>query len=362
MTFPTILIVILDWISISSMPTSVGYGAGCVANDGRFFIFGGTEYNRSGESFSLVQIYTSTNDSWITITPILPSGASIADYWMSCAVDSRTGLMYLTGGWYRGNRFYIYNVGTNNITDLSSSSPFSLYGHGSFVANNGKLFVFGGGNFQLSQSSNSTYIYNVESRNWSVGAAMILGSLSFGYATDGSRFYAIGGAGSSGNLQKAQVYDISTNVWSLDNGTVLSGGVDNVAVAFLDGSLHSIGGSNTISVLFTHLIASLCGVYTFSGQCDDGNQCTANDTCQSNGQCIGTLIGDCLWNTGVSNNGVPLGSGLLDLHWTYYAELITSDSNLCSVDTPDPDATLFNKNPTAVGLAAGWVKPPSTAR
>ena len=341
------------------MPISVFVATGCVANDGRFFIFGGSENGAFSVLSSVIQIYTATNDSWSTITPILPSGASIADWWMSSAVDSSTGLMYLTGGNNQGNRFYIYNVGTNNIIDLSSSSPFNIYGQGSFVATNGNLYVFGGVVISTSSFSATAYIYDIATSTWSTGSSMIQAAGYFGYATDGSRFYVIGGQGSSSNTQ---VYDISANVWSLNNGTLFAG-INSNAGAFLDGSLHSIGGGNKgSSFLSSNLIASLCGVYAFSGPCDDENQCTLNDTCQSNGQCIGTSIGDCLWNTGVSNNGVPLGSGLLDLHWSYYAELITSDSDLCASDTPDPGATSFNMNPTAVGLAAGWGTPPSTAR
>jgi len=56
-----------------------------------------------------------------------------------------------------------------------------------------------------------------------------------------------------------------------------------------DGSLHSIGGWNDDKFLSVHRIATLCGVYTFSGPCDDGNRCTFNDTC-NDGICSGTSI------------------------------------------------------------------------
>ena len=84
------------------------------------------------------------------------------------------------------------------------------------------------------------------------------------------------------------VYDISTGVWSQDNGTVLTKGIAYNAAAFLDGSLHSICDFSSGYYNSSHLIASLCGVHSFSGSCDDENQCTLNDTCQSNGQCIGS--------------------------------------------------------------------------
>ena len=207
----------LEWTSINSMPAGVANAAGCVANDGRFFIFGGYENNRTSPSF--IQIYSAAGDSWSTTTPMIPSGASIADFHMSCAVDSNTGLMYLTGGDNKGNRFYIYNVSSNSITDLSSSSPFSsLSGHGSFVANNGKFYVFGGCCY-----SAATYIYAIATSNWSTGASMMQAAAWFGYATNGSRFYVIGGYNGSSYLQNTQVYDISANVWSVDNGIVFAG-------------------------------------------------------------------------------------------------------------------------------------------
>jgi len=156
---------------------------GCVANDGRFFIFGGG---------ANLQIYNATDNSWNTTIPNMPSGASLDDYRMSCAVDSSTGLMYITGGYDDGTRFYSYNVSSNTITNLStSSSPthFNLYGQGSFV-NNGKLYVFGGAD--STGFSSSTYIYDIANHSWSTGGNMTQAASQFGYATDGSRFYAIG--------------------------------------------------------------------------------------------------------------------------------------------------------------------------
>ena len=132
------------------MPAELANAAGCVANDGRFFIFGGYE---SGNSLpSSIQIYNVTNDTWSTLTPI---GGSIADFWMSCATDSSTGIMYIAGGYNMGNRFYSYNVISNAIMDLSSNSLFNLHRHGFFVASNGNLYVFGG--YDPSTSAVSAY-------------------------------------------------------------------------------------------------------------------------------------------------------------------------------------------------------------
>ena len=38
----------LEWTAIASMPTGVFSATGCVANDGRFFIFGGLKRKRKG--------------------------------------------------------------------------------------------------------------------------------------------------------------------------------------------------------------------------------------------------------------------------------------------------------------------------
>jgi len=233
-----------EWIEIASMPSAEYAAAGCVANDGRFFIFGGF---RSLPNF--IQIYNPTDNSWINI---IPKGPSIADYRMSCAIDSSTGLMYITGG-SNGARFYSYNVNSNMITNLStpfSPTPFNLYGQGSFV-NNGKLYVFGGNSFDYSAI---TYIYDIATH-------MTQAAYLFGYATDGSRFYAIGGYGNNVLLDYTQVYDISSGVWSVNNGIVYSGGLYGNAAVFLDGTLHSIGGYASGAFLSIHRISSLFGVY-----------------------------------------------------------------------------------------------------
>jgi len=278
-----------EWIEIDSTPNLVYYAAGCVAGDGRFFIFGGEETNKSSPTY--IQIYNATNNSWNTITPNMPSGASIEDYHMSCAVDSSTGLMYLTGGNYDGTRFYSYNVSSNTITNLSTSSspsPFNLNSQGSFV-NNGKLYVFGGYDDSIGDYSASTHIYDIASNSWSYGSNITHASNAFGYATDSNRFYAIGGYSKDGVLNYTQVFDISSEIWTVDNSVVYSPGLDGNAAVFLDGSLHSIGGwdGNFLSV---HRIASLCGVYSFSGPCNDEIQCIFNGTCQSNGTCSGACI------------------------------------------------------------------------
>jgi len=275
-----------EWISIAPMPISVYYAAGCVANDGNFFIFGGETINSSFPN--VIQIYSPENDSWILRTPNMPSGTSIADFAFSCTIDTSTGLMYLVGGYNIGSRFYSYNISSNDITSFSQTI-FQLSAHGSFVTNNHKLYVFGGeSTLSPYLSSAKTYIYDIATKNWSTGGNMLKASSWFGSATDGSRFYAVGGYNDSINLQITQVYNISADVWSVDNGSVYSEGIDDNAVAILEGVLYSIGGVNSEGSYFPiNRIALLCGVYTFSGPCDDENQCTFNDTCQNDGQCIG---------------------------------------------------------------------------
>jgi len=87
------------------MQTAVFQATGCVANDRRFFIFGGAETSVSSPNF--IQIYNATDNSWnSTTTPNMPSGASIEDFWMSCAMDISTGLMYITGGYNNPTLFY----------------------------------------------------------------------------------------------------------------------------------------------------------------------------------------------------------------------------------------------------------------
>jgi len=136
----------------------------------------------------------------------------------------------------------------------------------------------------------------------------------FGYATDGSRFYVIGGLGNEGYLDYTQVYDISSGVWSVNNGIVYSEGIGGNAAVFLDGSLHSVGGYNNGSTLSIHRMASLCGVYTFSGLCYSTNQCILNTSC-SGGECTGQsklcLNSNCIPTSGQClNSTTPISSSI----------------------------------------------------
>jgi len=166
-----------------------------------------------------------------------------------------------------------------------------LNGHGSFAANNGNLYVFGGFDDANPRGYNPyTYIYNFALGSWTIGNNMTTAVGYFGSATDGNRFYVVGGTNGATQINYLQIYDISSGVWSINNGSVYPEGISFDAVVFLDGSLHSIGGSNDSGYISANRIASLCGVYAFNGQCDDENQCNFDDTCQSNGTCIGTSI------------------------------------------------------------------------
>jgi len=243
-----------EWIPIKPMPMNVYYVTGCASNDGRFFIFGGGSID--------IQIYNPTDDSWTTATPNLPSGTSTKDYYMSCAVDSSSGLMYITGGANDGKRFYSYNVNSNTITNLansSSPSPFYLNGQGSFVANDSKLYVFGGEDSNSDYPIATTYIYDIAKGSWSTGNDMKRGIVGFGYATDGSRLYVIGGyVGPNIYADNTQIYDISSGVWSFDYRVVYSRGIYSNVAVFLDGNLHSIGGiSSNYRYLSIHQITSL---------------------------------------------------------------------------------------------------------
>jgi len=283
-----------EWIPIASMPNGVGGATGCVANDGRFFIFGGSDSDQ--DVSNVIQIYNTTDNSWNTTNPILPKGASIEDYYMSCAVDSNSGLMYITGGYYNGTRFYSYNISSNTVTNLSSSSssptPFNLNGQGSFVINS-KLYVFGGEDSITRNFSAITHIYDIANNSWSIGNNMTQAESWFGYATDGNLFFAIGGTSSTmfvEYFQYIQVYNITSGNWSINYGIVYTGGIEGNTATFLDGSLYSIGGYDGGYIYSPeNKFASLCGIYLFSGGCDDQNQCTFNDTCKS-GICTGINI------------------------------------------------------------------------
>jgi len=293
-----------EWISITSMPNGVAAATGCLSNDGRIFIFGGVENWKSVTISSSIQIYNPTDDTWNTIIPTTSSsGINIEDYWMSCAVSSKTGLMYLTGGYKEGTRFYSYDVNSNTITDFySSTTPFNLYSQGTFVTNDEKLYIFGGASgsgFTLIVY-NSTYIYDISTSTLTNGNAMETAACYFGYVTDGSRFYIIGGYNENQYLQNTQVYTIVTGEWSTDNGIIYEGGIYGNAATLLNGTLHSIGGANSTDERTTggvfisnQLKASLCGIYTFNGTCENEDRCSITNICNTKGECISNTIISC---------------------------------------------------------------------
>jgi len=198
---------------------------------------------------------------------------------MRCAINRNTGLMYLIGGYSDSSRFYSYDVNSNQIINLFPVA-FNLTGPGSFISNNGNLYVFGGSN--NTGSSNLIYIYNISSGKLSTGENLPYPPVNFGSAFDGQQIYVIGGSG----LPYTQVYNITDNTWTIGSSSFPVDSVYGNTAAILEGSLHSIGGISGT----TNLIASLCGVYAFRGSCDNRNQCDFGDICERNGTCIGTSI------------------------------------------------------------------------
>jgi len=66
-----------EWYFVDPMANAVGAAAGCVANDGRFLVFGG---KGSNDSFlGVIQIYNTTSHQWNTTYAHVTSNNSIAD-------------------------------------------------------------------------------------------------------------------------------------------------------------------------------------------------------------------------------------------------------------------------------------------
>jgi N-acetylneuraminic acid mutarotase len=180
-----------SWTTAADMPVPVSSMAAAVGNDGRFYVFGGSD--GSGNAMATVQTYDPGTNTW-TQLPNMPVARD-----RPSAATGPDGRIYVMGGgpsfFHPLTRVDVFTPGSNTWTqaaDLpSDSNPFAAV-----TGADGRIYAFGGVNLFSAQepANNLVYAYTPAANSWATVTNMPTPRSNAG-ATLGpdGRIYVVGG-------------------------------------------------------------------------------------------------------------------------------------------------------------------------
>ncbi|MFA5365295.1 MAG: kelch repeat-containing protein [Candidatus Bathyarchaeia archaeon] len=227
-----------SWTTKKAMPTP-RYQFGTAVVDNKIYTIGGDAGNwADGEVVTDInQVYDPQTDTWET-------KASMPTKRMGLSATIVDGKIYVIGG-RMGAPTYddvsvtaVYDPSTDTWTTLEPI-PAPVSYHAYAVIDN-KIYIIGGAvEVILNQ------IYDTETNTWSTGSSLPVGvdSAAAGVLSDDNgnqRIYVIGGKQNLDAVNLTQIYDPTTDTWTL--GTSMSTARYGLAVAVVDNTLYAIGG------------------------------------------------------------------------------------------------------------------------
>ncbi|MFA5365294.1 MAG: hypothetical protein WC325_08970 [Candidatus Bathyarchaeia archaeon] len=216
-----------SWNTKTSMPTSRS-SFGVAVIDNQIYVIGGGS--------AVTEVYYPETDTWETKTSM-----DIARSGMSASVVNEK--IYLVGGNEIESPYdeisvtEVYDPLTDTWATLKQI-PIAVTGHVSAVVGT-KIYIIGG-----AVGRNITQIYDTETDTWNTGATMPTGVDSAGTGVlevnETKRIYVVGGKQNLDAVNLTQIYDPTTDTWTL--GTPMPTARYSFGVAVLNNTLYAIGG------------------------------------------------------------------------------------------------------------------------
>ena len=217
--------------------SSMTYGRyrtqGAVVDD-IFYVFGGMDGDFT--YFYAVEAYDYWTDTWTNCAD-MPHAVS------NHCVATWDGIIYVAGGYdfdFR-NYFSAYDPSTDTWDTSLSQLPVGI-GGASCSALDGKVYVAGGNDG--ASDTNALNIYDITTDTWSVGAAMPA-AVAYGHGAMVNDDFVV--AGGWPNLTDTYIYDIATNNWTTSTQMLLgrqSGAIANVHTPSGTDYFYIIGGGD----------------------------------------------------------------------------------------------------------------------
>jgi len=201
------------WIPLADAPTNRSEGAGA-SQGGLFYCIGG----RSGVVLSTNEVYDPSTDTWATLSamPTARSGLGVVDFADKIyAIGGRTGTVPNSGTPL--STLEVYDIATDTWSALSSM-PTARGDITSVSSHGGKIYVAGGWNpvacVGSSGACDNLEVYDISSDTWTVLPAMPSTRTNAAAEIAGNNLFVIGGAVGLVNTGVNEVFDISKGTWS----------------------------------------------------------------------------------------------------------------------------------------------------
>ncbi len=203
------------WVTKASMPTARTWPGVAAANNGKIYVIGGFDGNRS---LPTVEQYDPATDTW-TRKADMPTPR-----WNLGVVTASDGKIYAIGGQSDGSlgwQYYTTVEAYDPTTDTwtkKTNMPTARGYFGLAAANNGNLYAIGGWN---NYSIAAVEEYNPATDTWATKTSMPTARNTLAVATAPSGvIYAMGGQiNGSGTIATVEAYDPGTNTWTTASST-----------------------------------------------------------------------------------------------------------------------------------------------
>lgn len=242
------------WAYKQSLPTARAWQRAATAQDGKIYLFGGS--NNSWPSTD-VWAYDPVTNTWDTSIPRMPGEERD-----TVAVTGTDGIIYLFGGYWNYNTVQAFNPSTKTW-QIKSPMPTGRWAAAGALGPDGKIYIVGGG--YPGQPDYGVYntleVYDPVTDSWETKSPMPTARNYLGAAFGGDgKLYVVGGevygAGRTGIVYDViEAYDPLTDTWETAGHlplklTQLSGSVvaDNL------GNIHCLGGNTLSEVKNTHYL------------------------------------------------------------------------------------------------------------
>jgi N-acetylneuraminic acid mutarotase len=211
-----------------------------VLRDGKLYSIGGRN-SIAGVVLNNLDRYHKNTNTWVSLAPMPTPRAGLGGAYSGryiYAIGGRDGLTPCTG--VALATVERYDTQTDTWATMAAL-PAARSDLGALAMGNGKIYVFGGCEFNAVVGD--VFVYSIATNSWSSAQSMPTPRAMFyqvGFA--GPKIYVMGGADSTLTVSPLnEVYNTSTNTWSVDTPMTTPRG--EMGVGSVGGTIWTVGGA-----------------------------------------------------------------------------------------------------------------------
>lgn len=232
------------WVAKTNLTFFTNEGVSEVVNNKAYV---GTGRTFAGISNSIWKEYNPVNDTWVdkATAPFLHTAASAT---VGTDIFVFSGGSFVSGQNFTTSSMNRYNTLTN-IWSVDSSVAGGNRAYANAMHYNNKIFVAGGND---GQNYNDTWMYDIDTDNWSRKADVPLSFVQRAQAKIGNKLYVIGGFNqfNSSYSNALLEYDMDNNTWAAKTAFPVTGGLRNMAAFVINNELYAgLGWAGTSTAL-----------------------------------------------------------------------------------------------------------------